>query len=226
MENKMKHCFLRKFGYKSTPVLAADSPNLHLRDATQVFGLLRDATLRGWRIFPVLNFSRYAVGTSAMLAHATNDMEQLEAWYIQHPGCNWALATGSESGVLAIEIEGRIGSSSFSWLFFDCQKEQVCNPPTLISKIENGVSETVYAYFRWPATSARRLLHGVIAPGLRLRGEGESVLIPPSVRRDGNRYHYIQPAGVVEVASMPDWLIELVSNPMEDTVHKPEIIPP
>jgi len=221
----MKHCFLRKFSNNSPTLFATGSSLFTAQEDIQDFGLLRDAALRGWKIFPVLTSSRHVMGAFAMLSQATDDLEQLEAWAIQYPNCNWALATGSESGVLVIEMDGCVGSASFSWLLFENHEELADNSPTLISQTENGGSDTVCAYYRWPTKEANRLLRGVIAPGMRLRGDGDYVLIPPSIRRDGIRYLFLHPDA--KVAAMPEWLIEQVSDdPLEDAVHAPEKFPP
>jgi hypothetical protein len=121
-------------------------------------------------------------------------------------------------------MDGRVGTASFSWLLFENQEEQDYSSPTLISQTENGGEDTVCAYYRWPTAMAGRLLRGVIAPGMKLRGEGESVMIPPSVRRNGIRYVYLQPD--VEVAVMPDWLLELASDEsMENVVQASKKLP-
>ncbi|MGA2351956.1 MAG: bifunctional DNA primase/polymerase [Terracidiphilus sp.] len=221
----MKHCFLRKFDSNSQTLFATGSTAVPLRETQQNFDLLRDAALRGWKIFPVLTLSRHAMGAPAMLAQATNDLEQLETWASQYPGCRWALATGCDSGVLAIEMDGRIGTASFSWLLFESQEVRMDNSPTLISQTENGGEDTVCAYYRWPAGMPRHLLRGVIAPGMTLRGEGDYVIIPPSVRRDGIRYLYLQPD--IEVALVPDFVIELACESfIADAVRAREKLPP
>ncbi len=204
----MKHRFLHRFGKSSPTLYATSSPTLPYRVTIQDFGLLRDAAQRGWRIFPVLSPIRRAMVASAMLGQASNNLEQIAEWADRYCGCNWALATGSGSDVLAIEMDGEIGTTSFRWLVFENQEAPLHNSPTLISQTKFGANNKACAYYRWPASVAGRLLHGTVAPGMRLRGEGDFVLIPPSVRRDGSRYVFLQPEK--EVANLPDWLIELI----------------
>lgn len=210
----MKHRFLRRFG-KSIPIhFATSSPGYSSRVTMQDFGLLRAAVQRGWKIFPVLSPLKHAIGTSAMFGQASNNLEQIEEWENLYCGCNWALATGEDSGVLAIEMDGEIGTKSYSWLVFDNQEDQLHNSPTLISRTEFGANNKVCAYYRWPTAVARHLLRGIVAPGMRIRGEGDSVLIPPSVRRDGTHYVFLQPEKAV--ATLPDWLMELICRePLE-----------
>jgi hypothetical protein len=60
------------------------------------------AAMRGWKIFPLLHSSRFAV--SQPLPHdATSNVAQIEHWENKYPECNWAVAIGEESGVFAIK---------------------------------------------------------------------------------------------------------------------------
>ena len=61
------------------------------------------AAQRGWKIFPLVQSSRFAV--SQPLRHdATSNEVKIEHWENQYPECNWAVATGEESGVFAIKF--------------------------------------------------------------------------------------------------------------------------
>jgi hypothetical protein len=62
--------------------------------------------------------SRFALNLSDVrgeyyLAHgakdATVDERQIEAWAAQWQSCNWAVATGSESGVFVLDVDGDVG---------------------------------------------------------------------------------------------------------------------
>lgn len=110
--------------------------------------------------------------------------------------------------MLAIKMDGEIGAKSFRWLVFENEEEPLHNSPTLTSQTEIGANNKVCVYYRWPTAVAGRLLRGIVAPGMRIRGEGDSVLIPPSIRREGTRYVFLQPQK--EVATLPDWLLELM----------------
>ena len=221
----MKHTFLHNAGDGNVIFFTTASSPINSENSEKLSPLLRDAALRGWKIFPVLVRSRYATESTAMIGQATRDLDQLKAWAREYPGCNWAVATGKDSGVLAIEIDGYIGTSSFSWLLFENQEEEIGTPQTLISQTENGANDTVYAYYRWPATLTMRQLRGEIAPGMRLRGEGDSVPIPPSIHSNGIRFSYPHPDA--EVAAMPHWLIDLAFEvPEAEAEAAPAKFPP
>src|SRR5271168_4407584 len=61
------------------------------------------AAKRGWKIFPLVHSSRFAV-RQPLLHDATSNEAQIEHWENQYPECNWAVATGKESGVFAIKF--------------------------------------------------------------------------------------------------------------------------
>jgi hypothetical protein len=65
-----------------------------------------------------------------------------------------------------------------------------------------------YAFFRWPAGRAMRSSGKNPAPGLRIRGEGDYVLIPPSACTSGVSHVYLDPDAAS--ATAPQWLLDSV----------------
>ena len=63
---------------------------------------------RGWKIFPLIHKSRFAV-SQPLLEHATDSVEQVELWQTEYPDCGWAVATGERSGIFALEISFDLG---------------------------------------------------------------------------------------------------------------------
>ena len=160
-----------------------------------------DAARRGWKIFPALALSKHAPIYATMIGEATSDQTQLEDWARQYIGSNWAVATGQESGVFAAEIDGLHGRASWRNL-----NESAWDTESLMAQA-GGNANLIHVYYRWPPGRAIRNLCSSIAPGLRLRGEGDWVLIPPSQCSNGARYFYSNNG--VGVASAPSWLIDL-----------------
>ena len=40
----------------------------------------------------------------------------IRQWAVQHPGCNWALATGHQSGLFVLDVDGEPGRAELAAL--------------------------------------------------------------------------------------------------------------
>jgi hypothetical protein len=195
-----------------------------VRCSAELPDVLCDAARRRWKIFPVLGRSKYAMGITAMMDQATCDLAQLEAWYIDYPGCNWAMATGPApaSGVLVAEMDGALGVFSFTALALN-HLDTDWAWHTLISQAGPREEDTIYAYFRWPEGLAMRNFRADIARGLRLRGPGDCVLLPPSISANGSHHFY---RDSYKVADTPKWLVELAAENSAEDAGAPAKFPP
>jgi hypothetical protein len=160
---------------------------------------------RMWRLFPVQPQGRLAPA-KVRIEDATADLAQLEQWACEHPGRNWGLATGMASGVFFLEVDTRRASRALRIL----SRGEWDGQQTLQSQ----AGDTGYAFFRWPAARAMRGSGKNPAPGLRIRGEGDFVLIPPSVCPSGISHVYLDPDA--EIAAAPQWLLDSVFAGLEE----------
>lgn len=154
---------------------------------------------RLWRLFPVWSQSRLA-SAKMRIEDATADLAQLEQWAYEHPGCNWGLATGVASGVFVLEVDTRRAGSALHIL----NRDEWDGQQTLQSR----AGDAVYAFFRWPAGRVMRGSGKNPAPGLRIRGEGDYVLIPPSACSSGVSRVYLDPNAAI--AAAPQGLLDSV----------------
>jgi hypothetical protein len=134
---------------------------------------------------------------------ATCNLIELEQLASAYPECDWALATGQASGVFALEVAecGRHALHTLSEE--ECESEET---------LQATAGEIGYAFFRWPAN--RILCRKVVAPGLRIHGENDSVLIPPSTHRSSVSHAYRNPDA--EIMPSPNWLLKLAFNEPEE----------
>ena len=131
---------------------------------------------------------------------ATSDLAQLAQWADELSGFNWSVATGHESGVFALEATEPYGLRSLREL------SQLDWPETLYSSSSNYL----IAFFRYP--NRRRAIGAgkiEIAPGIIVRTDGESVVIPPP--HDPERW----PVSDEAVLESPEWLSECVFASIE-----------
>jgi hypothetical protein len=189
--------FLRENERRETSVTPPyPSPRDHTYNCTLPLEVLRVSNHLKWRLFPV---QRGMYGTQkALLKDATSDQEQLEKLAAEHPGCPFALATGRASGVFSIEIKGELGRNALrvlAWDDWDWWQQ------TLLLSTGDGVGQ---GFFCWPAEFSMQMTLKQIAPGLRLRGENDFVLLPPAIV-SGIPYRWLNTG--VSVAEAPENVI-------------------
>src|SRR4029453_906400 len=80
-------------------------------------------------------------------------------------------------------------------------------PVTVTSRTGGGGRPLIYRY------PARAILstQDTVGPGVDIRGRGGQIVIPPSQHASGNEYAWDSGRGLgqVEIAPMPDWLVDL-----------------
>ena len=122
------------------------------------------------------------------------------------PDCNWGVATGSHSGVLALDVDGEEGRASLAAL--EAQHVAVA----AYAHVDNWTSWTavssVFSAVRWQGHSAATPANWVRA--CDVRGAGGYVIIPPSVHPSGRCYHWANPDQ--PIADPPRWLLDLLNG--------------
>lgn len=159
------------------------------------------AEWRHWQLFPVPVHGRsnYA---QAFIKSATCDVATLERLAFENSACNWGLATGPASGVFAIKADNESGATSFLSITMRYESENDWSE-TLESAIL-GVPDC--AFFLWPQGMILRTTNRRIVPGLSIRGNGDWVLIPPSINIAGAKYNFRDLEA--PLAPAPKWLIK------------------
>jgi hypothetical protein len=123
----------------------------------------------------------------------------VQAWYEDHPHDNIGVATGRDSGIWVLDIDGAQGVSTIS----DLATEHGSLPLTRIVRTGSG---GLHYFFRHPADFDVRNSTSWIGPGVDVRGRGGQVVAPPSVSGRGP-YEVIADHPVAEA---PEWLTRLV----------------
>jgi len=166
---------------------------------------VRTAAARGWRLLPVKARAK-APQVKEWQKVATSNLDQLEGWARQFPGCNWGVATGPDSAVWVLDVDGQKGRASLAAL----EAEHGPLPLTLSSRTgrEDGGE---HRWFAWPVDRDVRNSASGLAAGLDVRGAGGCVVIPPSVHPSGAMYYWVEPQQ--PIADAPGWLSELAARP-------------
>jgi hypothetical protein len=164
-------------------------------DQPQTEAVLRLVS-RGWRLFPVQARSKLPL-VAGWPQQASCEPERLREWMQKYSDCNWGLATGRDSGVFVLDVDGEQGLVAIKEL----RKTGHELPPTLTVKTGRGC----HLYFRYPEDALIRNSAGKLGPGLDIRGDGGYVLVPPSIHPSGADYRWTHE---IAVAPAPDWLLE------------------
>jgi hypothetical protein len=162
------------------------------------------AQRNGWRFFPV-SIGKHLAVTHANLVQATDNLQQLRSWARESP--NWALATGPDSGVFILEVDGDKGVTSLLDLCGDDW--------SWLDTLRSMAAEKRCICFAWPAGRRQISSSRQIGEGLRVLGEGDWVLIPPSREPHGTQHTYLNPEA--KVVAAPVWLLDRSFGPA-DTV--------
>ena len=132
---------------------------------------------------------------------ATKDMKRLGELWDKRINLNGGIATGNESGIFVIDIDGDDGIASFNEL-----TEQHGNfPHTLTSKTARGF----HIIMRLPEGLKVKSRTG-LAKGIDVRGEGGYIVAPNSTHKSGHVYSFID--DTAPIADAPQWVIDFVTH--------------
>ncbi|WP_158793821.1 bifunctional DNA primase/polymerase [Granulicella sp. L60] len=157
------------------------------------------AAQRGWKIFPLVHSSHFAV-SQPLLHDATSNETQIEHWENIYPECNWAVATGEESGVFVIKFSLDDGLATV--------REFGERDPDISRTLQVRRPNELLAFLEWPAARSSILTCGMTAPGARLLGEKSYAPIPGPGMQIHLHCEYVDREAPVLAAS--EWLVERI----------------
>jgi hypothetical protein len=151
---------------------------------------------RGWSVFPALrNDKRPAIHWREYQHRRPSEREILEM-FGDGADANIAVVTGHVSHLVVLD----------------------CDAPDALNRLSKHVPLTPLAetargqhyYFKCPDRYALTIT--ALAPDLDVRGESAYVVAPPSTHPSGKQYAWVVPPGEVDLAPVPDWLLEEISK--------------
>jgi hypothetical protein len=159
-------------------------------------GVYRAVQVSGLKIFPIFKDTTEA-DSNQWIEAATNDLSTIRNWARRKP--DWAAATGAAAGFFAIEATGVYGPTS---LLRICQDDWGW---LATLRVVNGNQRHIF--FNWPAGLVLKQESNILAPGMRLAGEGGNVLLPSSATPVSAPFYFADTQA--RILDAPDWLVRL-----------------
>jgi hypothetical protein len=161
-------------------------------------GAAIDYAARNWPVFPwrVRGGRRYPLTEHALL-DATVDPDVIWEWGRRWPDAVWAIATGAPSRIVGLDIDVRAEYNGFHTLQDELELYSV-HPETPTAHTPRA---GCHLLFRWPGHFVKTIA-GKLGPGLDIRGDGGSLMLPPAPGRSWDRHLGLD----TPVADMPAWM--------------------
>lgn len=180
----------------------------------------------GWRLHPASRFSRAACIKGAAEA-ATYDLDCLERWATEFPGCNWRVVMGG-SGVWALDVDAPSPDHAADGIaaLAGIVATHGPLPPRPMTRSGGGGLALFFRHAGEPIIGKT----GTPAPGLDPRRGRLTVTVPPSIHHRTRRpYRWIVPPWELSPPAAPEWLLRLVAPPpvpaMPDRPQRPSDAP-
>jgi putative DNA primase/helicase len=155
----------------------------------------------GMRLHPVVKNNKIPL-LKNWPEQATTDPGTIALWLKRHPGCNWGIAAGRESGCFVLDVDGDAGRATVAkW----CDEHGDSWLRTLA--VSTGKGE--HLYYLLPEEITIKNSVREIAPGIDIRSERGHVVAPGSIHPNGHSYRITNRC---PVAAPEPWLLELLSD--------------
>ena len=136
-------------------------------------------------------------------AAATTDSAAISTIWAEHPDANIGVPAGSASGVDVLDIDPRHGGTDSLAKMVD---EFQALPDTVASLTGGGGRH--YLFRHEEGVRSRIGMH----PGVDVRGEGGSFIVPPSRHHTGGGYAWDSSLALDAVAAWPSWLAATITR--------------
>lgn len=205
-----------------------DSQNtaVQIQDVQQNDNPLLDAALsyaaRGWLVLPlhsVTTEGQCTCGNSVCssagkhprtangLKDASKDPSVIEGWWARWPDANIGIATGPDSGLIAIDVDPRHGGDES---LADLEGKNGKLPDTVEAVTGGGGNHLLYNHpgFTIPCSV------GKLGAGLDVRGDGGYIVVAPSIHISGQEYEWEASShpNDMPISDAPEWLLKLIAT--------------
>jgi uncharacterized protein (DUF927 family) len=148
---------------------------------------------------------------SSGVKSATIEESNIRRLWQMWPDANVGVATGEPAGFVVVDVDPRHGGyESIERL----QEQYGGLPQTLTALTGGGGQHLLFAQpnQRISNIQSTPVMAGVLGEGVDIRGDGGYIVAPPSIHKSGNRYQWDGKPDGFDIADMPDWLLQLLTE--------------
>lgn len=167
----------------------------------------------GFHLFPIYPNKKIPL-TEHGFKDATNNIERVSDWFDRYPNANWAVATGSVSGIVCIDVDVSNGKRGDKNL-----KELIARygdiPRGVMARSASGGFHCFYKY-----DEEKKPKKGILTRDVDFLADGSYVLIEPS-KIEGRSYAWLNNKSPFEseLEHLPDWVYELANGDIKDKIE-------
>lgn len=129
--------------------------------------------------------------------------KEIREWLTQWPDSNIGIVTGSISGIIVLDVDGKKGVDTLT-------EQKLPVPATATSRTGGGGWHYLYQHPGGDCRNFAGKAGKTILPSVDFRGDGGLIVAPPSIHGSGNRYEWAITPEAGGLAEAPSWLIELI----------------
>jgi len=157
---------------------------------------------QGWPVFPCKPQDKKPL-TFHGFKDATKDIVQITAWWTRWPNAMIGVPMGAASGVFCVDLDRKPNEPDGVATFAKLESEHDKVPET---RMQVTPSTGRHLLFKW-CKNIRGYKLKEFAPGIETRGEGNYIIVAPSVMADGKGYT----SNDAVIVDAPDWLLKLIA---------------
>jgi len=165
----------------------------------------------GLEVFPVPPGTKHSYKSKATSLEgknwgATKNPDIIREYWAEHPNANLGVPTGKDNGFWVLEYDTIAGGHAVDGAASLAALEAEFGPLPA-TRLAESPSGSVHFYFLYPGYKITGTPN--LRPGIDIRGDGNMVIAPPSVKAGVGAYRWLND---LPVADAPQWLLDLLKT--------------
>jgi hypothetical protein len=153
-----------------------------------------------WAVIPAGERTKRPIVPWQRYQHELPSKKAVTEWFSRWPNANLSVVTGEISGIVVVDIDPKNGGDQS----LGAMEARHGSLPATVEAVTGGGGRHIY--FLHPGRETRNRVG--LAPGIDLRGDGGSIIVPPSIHPSGVAYRWKEgrAPGEIAMAQLPIWI--------------------